>query len=353
MLVFHFAHEHPSVRSFQSLCGNREEDHKWWFVEGRVRPEATDGDPDVVVVHRMKTPTPEWVSLFPGVPVIWVAWGDDYYRAFPGLLERVYSERTRRLAFFLGKVSITWPRLGMWMMNGGHNGNRNPSHWAGRVKMVSTLLGSGFPAMEFLPPGVSVLHSWYNAFDYERFGSLKVRHDAHSIILGNSGGLSGNHLDGMAMLRGAVGPEQDVRAVLAYGSKRARLSIRLIGWTQFGQQWNPLLKRMPGPQYLKWMTESFALVLPQWRSQSAGTLFLSLWIGHRIFLHSRNPLFSVLKEKGFKVFDIEQLGEAGTLTPLPESEIEHNRNLLKLKFNNEAIHASLDDAFDGIRNGLK
>ena len=82
-------------------------------------------------------------------------------------------------------------------VNGGGSGGSNPEHWIPRVHAVSTLLGSAFPALPHLPPGAQTLHSWYNAFDYTRHEGLKANVRAEAVILGNSAGIAGNHLDGM------------------------------------------------------------------------------------------------------------------------------------------------------------
>jgi hypothetical protein len=350
MRVYHFAHAHPSVEAFRALCAGREEDHRWWMAEDASAPSAEETRPDVIVVHRMKRPVSDWLQRFPDVPVVWVAWGDDYYRAFPGLMAQVYSPRTRRLALLIGKLSVTFPGLGRAMMNGGGSGGSNPEHWIPRVHAVSTLLGSAFPALPHLPPGAQTLHSWYNAFDYTRHEGLKANVRAEAVILGNSAGIAGNHLDGMHWLSRTT-TKQEIRPVFVYGSKRVRWALDRLGRWRFGARWNPLQTRMSKEDYLEWMCGAFAIVIPARRSVSAGTLFLSLWMGQKVVMHPLNPLFHAMRDKGFVVFNMEEMGDAGWAEPLPEADLETNRRLLRSHYAEEAIHQSMDAYFASLKGG--
>ena len=344
MKVYHFAHAHPSVSAFRALCAQRDEEHQWWMAKSDQPPSGAEEQPDLIVVHRMKRPVSQWLQLFQGVPVVWVAWGDDYYRAFPGLMAQVHSRRTRLLALLIGKFSVSFPAFGRAMMNGGASGDANPEQWTRRVHSVSTLLGSAFPALSYLPSGVATLHSWYNAFDYAQYEGLKANGRADAIILGNSAGIAGNHLDGMHWLRNTT-RTQEIRPVFVYGSKRVRWVLDAVGRWRFGARWNPLRSRMSREDYLQWMCGSFAIVLPARRSVSAGTLFLSLWMGQKVVMHPLNPLFQAMREKGFVLFDMEQMGDSDWAVPLTDGEMETNRALLRTHFAEDAIHRSMDVLF--------
>lgn len=345
MRVFHFAHAHPSVLAFQALCRERGEEHVWFLV-GSTPPQVEAGKPDLIVVHRMKRPIPQWLALFEDIPVVWVAWGDDYYRAFPGLMREVHSVRTRMLALLVGKVSVSFRGLGRWMMIGGMKDSANPERWMDRVSHVSTLLGSAFPALPYLPGRVRTVHSWYNAFDYTQYAGLRANRNSNAVILGNSAGISGNHLDGMSWLSRTT-RDMEIRPVFAYGSKRVKWVLDACGRIWFGKSWRPLRSRLSRKEYLKWMSSAFAIVLPVRRSQSAGTLFLSLWMGHKVVMHPMNPLYLAMKEKGFIVFDMERINDGQWAVPLTDVEMETNRKLLRTHYSTEAIHRSMDELFDG------
>lgn len=137
--------------------------------------------------------------------------------------------------------------------------------------------------------------------------------------------------------------------MFVYGSKRVRWALDRLGRWCFGARWNPLQTRMSKEDYLEWMCGAFAIVIPARRSVSAGTLFLSLWMGQKVVMHPLNPLFQAMRDKGFVVFNMEEMGDAGWAEPLPDADLETNRRLLRTHYAEEAIHQSMDAFFASLK----
>ena len=108
---------------------------------------------------------------------------------------------------------------------------------------------------------------------------------------------------------------------------------------------------MSKEDYLEWMTGAFAIVIPARRSVSAGTLFLSLWMGQKVVMHPLNPLVSSDAGQGFVVFNMEEVGDSNWADPLPDADLETNRRLLRTHYTEEAIHQSMDAHFASLKKG--
>ena len=141
-------------------------------------------------------------------------------------------------------------------------------------------------------------HYGVNKFDEKDFCVL-----GDSILVGNSSDYSNNHLD---IFRFIKGTSQKLIVPLSYSGYRSykRLVIE-EGERMFNKLFYPITEFLPLAQYNKLLLSCNTVIMYHIRQQALGNIFMSLYIGMRVFLNKRSVTFRYLKDIGMTVFDLE------------------------------------------------
>lgn len=360
----HLAHDHVSVRRLrQQLSLRQGEDHQWVVTgakhpwEGAVHvapdeafpPELIHGDWDLLVVHRLRHPTPKWLLSFPEGPMVfWATWGDDYYRVFPALSRGIYLPATRAMLGLIGKFSVSalgaLQRLRSLVLPG--HWKVTPRDWEltamARVHGVASIMGQGFIALPLMPGSPSYFcSSFYNSVPQDVPEVEASRDPMAPILVGSSAATTGNQLDFLWKERGHLKASgREVRLNLAYGSRRYAVALKRLASVILKGQLSTFEGGLPLQEYYRFLAESSVVVHNQIRNQNTGNVVLSFVLGHRVLLRSDGFLYGFYKGLGFYVFDATTT--APDLGPLPEKERAHNRELAFKEFGDEAVHRNMD-----------
>lgn len=142
-----------------------------------------------------------------------------------------------------------------------------------------------------------------------------------SILIGNSGTPTNNHLDVLEVVSKYKGDEQAVIVPLNYGDPK------YINWLRpriDGYGATPLYDFLPPDQYFSLVKQCSYCCFGVVRQQAMGNISFCLREGLKVFLYKDSVAYKSLKALGFVVFAIEDIDENSFNTPLTEEEMRQN-----------------------------
>lgn len=161
---------------------------------------------------------------------------------------------------------------------------------------------------------------------------------AGNIIIGNSGSASNNHLYAMSKIASLNLGARKVYVPLSYSCiKRYKRCVLEGGHKLLGDRFCPLLDFMPLEEYNKLQLSISVAIYGNWRQEAAGNILVFLFIGSKVFLSKRNPVYEWALAHGLKVFELEGITQEQLDTPLTASEKISNREIVQNSFTKERL----------------
>lgn len=168
--------------------------------------------------------------------------------------------------------------------------------------------------------------------------AYKARGDAVQIWLGNSDTTPNNHLDAMEMLARFKQQDIAITCPLNYGNVAYADFISAKGEKVFGAKWRSIRNMLPLPEYLKAQEDADVVIMNHNRSQGSGNIIAFLKMGKKLYLKKQSSIYALLKEKGMKIFDVDDLNHLSFeefSRPLTWEESVHNSRLISDLFSVE------------------
>ena len=125
---------------------------------------------------------------------------------------------------------------------------------------------------------------------------------------------------------------------LSYGgTKEYADDIETIYKEQFPNQVETLREYIPLQEYNKYFLRLNSMILSAWRQESQGTAMMGFYLGIKVYMSERSPLYKWFKDCGFSVFPIEKVTSASFFDSLSLEEKEKNRSLVVERYNEDRI----------------
>ena len=86
-----------------------------------------------------------------------------------------------------------------------------------------------------------------------------------------------------------------------------------------------------------------SMIMSAWRQESIGTIIMGFYLGVKVFMSERSPLYKWFVDCGFNVFAIETAKEEDLDTPLSIKDKQRNREIVLERYNEERIARSLKE----------
>lgn len=197
------------------------------------------------------------------------------------------------------------------------------------------------------------MHFYYpSVVDFNTLESVLLEHQSTikekvSILVGNSGTPTNNHVSIFRTLQKYVTEIDKVIVPLSYGDKNYIQKISELGKKMFGDKFKPLFEFLPGKDYAKIVDSCDLVFMNHWRQQAVGNTVVSLYLGKSVFLSEKSTTYKTFNKQGFKLFSIENFMEAKhkkLLDFVTYDSREPNRKLCK-KLYGENIKELYDELF--------
>lgn len=193
---------------------------------------------------------------------------------------------------------------------------------------------------------------WFECFNYsltETLGDLKgiPFFEGSDILIGNSASLSNNHLYVMDKIKDFIFPQgcKIVMPISYGGNPHYKEDVKNAYTAKFGESVEFITEYMPLHEYNKIFLRLKTMILSAWRQESIGTIIMGLYLGIKIFLSDRSPLYKWMNECGFIVKAIETATSESLNTPLSDNEKKHNRDLVLSRYDEQVFAATLIKQF--------
>ncbi|MDD3911417.1 MAG: TDP-N-acetylfucosamine:lipid II N-acetylfucosaminyltransferase [Bacteroidales bacterium] len=169
-------------------------------------------------------------------------------------------------------------------------------------------------------------------------GNGSICNGGGNIIIGNSGSASNNHLYAMSKIAALNLGTRKIYVPLSYSCIKRYVRCVLYGGRKlFGNRFCPLLDFMPLREYNKLQMSISVALYGNWRQEAVGNILVFLFMGTKVFLSKRNPVYEWALSHGLKVFELEGITQEQLDTPLTASEKISNREIVKNSFTKERL----------------
>lgn len=184
----------------------------------------------------------------------------------------------------------------------------------------------------------------YEVFNYslsEVLGDLKDSSFSmgRHILVGNSASFSNNHLYVLKQLK-RIGLSTDTHLImpLSYGgTTKYADDVEKKYCEEFSDRVKTLRQYIPLHEYNKMFLEINSCIMSAWRQESIGTIIMCLYMGVKVFMSNKSPLYKWLVECGFKLYELESATHEMLETPLDSDIREDNRNLVLERYNEDKV----------------
>lgn len=313
---------------------------------------------NAVIIHAMRRDKAIWISkINKNVKVLWCCWGIDFYSLnnFERVNNKIYEPETQKL--FNGSFHNTiFKKIKYYLpfFSKVYNQLRkiHPLIYREldkafyRINFVSTIIPTEYNIIKKTLP----LNDKVSYVDFS-YGNTELLFPhfynkeyalGNKILLGNSSTYSNNHLDALIHLKKQNITNQII-CPLNYGNEKIGKIITEKGKELFGNNFETLNTFLPLEEYVQYTTSCSVMIMNMKRQQAAGTILLGLYLGMRVYLNIKNPIFSFLKEKGVIVFDFysDFTNTEECLSTLPISERDYNRNILEKIWGKEVVEKQI------------
>jgi dTDP-N-acetylfucosamine:lipid II N-acetylfucosaminyltransferase len=311
---------------------------------------------DGILIHYLSIQKARLLAGIPDdIPLGCSLWGGDFYNFLPELRRDLFGDLTKRYV----KPGKALPPLYFKLKDKLIYCLRNNDYhlWKRtlkRSKIFSTIIPYERSFVEkYTKSGSSYVsipvYSLDKVLNVEDFKNTIITKENFkmNILIGNSGHITNNHLEILHFIKSLDKQDINIHAPLTYGNDKYIKHICATGSSLFGNKFFPLLDHLNNKDYLNFLNRHNLFIFNSYRQQGIGTIVQALWTGGKVFLSNRNITISFYRDKGLKVFSIEDdlfnTLNTGLFEPLTRDEIFSNREKLLDLYAREKVNNSIRD----------
>lgn len=306
-----------------------------------------------VISHYMSFDKIDFIKHIPeNIPVCWEVYGYDLYNQFlgPRGYELYYTNpqkydnhqflRSHFSGLFYLYANLRATIKG-YKYRFSFQKNRQFKYICNRINSIQFCCG--YDAEYIKEFSKRDIHS-YEIFNYslnEVLGDLKDSDfsNGDDILIGNSASFSNNHLYILNYLK-KIDVPQNIKLIipLSYGGHEKYINdVENEYKNNYPGQIEILRDYIPLYEYNKYFLRLKAMILSAWRQESQGTAMMGFYLGIKVYMSERSPLYKWFIDCGFSVFPIEKVTSDNFFNPLSLEEKEKNRALVVERYNDDRI----------------
>lgn len=302
-----------------------------------------------VIAHFMSMDKIDFIKLIPeNIHVCWEIYGYDLYNQFlePQGLKLYYTDPRKYgtlpfLRTYFGDILNLYAALRGVKYRLKRQIRKQFKYICNRINSIQCCCGYD---AKFITDYIKRDIPSYEVFNYsltEVLGELRgidffVGSD---VLIGNSASFSNNHLYTLTYLKKIKMPSSAKLIVpLSYGgTPEYSNDVESAYKRLFPTHVEVLKEYMPLHDYNKIFLRLRSIILSAWRQESQGTAMMGFYLGIKVFMSARSPLYKWFVECGFIVYALEALTEDELFTPMSIEQKVINRKLVVDRYNEEKI----------------
>jgi hypothetical protein len=294
---------------------------------------------DMVILHSLHISNLFLVANLPEkIKVVWIGWGFDYYDLISNgdmnalylpLTKNLSDNNAKKISGLIKKIESTF--LSIILKNLKHNVVNRIDYFSPVLYEDYVLVKNAIP--DFKPKYIP----WNNGtLEYLIKGYENVTLSGNDILVGNNASYENNHLDVFDILLKIKLENRKIVSPLSYGDPVYRDCIISSGKRNWGENFLPIVDYMPLDEYIQKISSCSIIIIDSLRQLAMGNIIIMMYLGGKVFLNKKNPVYHYFKQKGAFIYTIEEL-ENEINNPLSENQIKVNQNILKMDWAKEVI----------------
>ncbi len=181
---------------------------------------------------------------------------------------------------------------------------------------------------------------WWNYYSIEEtVGNLMDRTiNGNHILLGNSSTPSNNHVEVLSVLQKMDLSGRKVFIPLSYGDPKYAEFVQKEVRERLDAHAEPLLTFMERDEYNKIMLSCGVVIMNHYRQQALGNIVTALWLGAKIYLSERSPIYRHFTKLGAIIYNVENdltSDNPAALSPLSDQEKTINKKVIYAEYSKE------------------
>ncbi|RKE45392.1 4-alpha-L-fucosyltransferase (glycosyl transferase family 56) [Sphingobacterium detergens] len=171
---------------------------------------------------------------------------------------------------------------------------------------------------------------------------LRINDNARDIIIGNSNSSENNHLDVFLNLKKISLELPNIYVPLSYGNDLVYRGVVLKkGKEIIREHFQPLLDFMDRGKYFEILRGCSVAIFYHYRQQAMGNIIALLYMGVRVYLSQKNPIYQFFLRHDISVYDFDSEFKKFSNQKMYSEDAENNRRILSELFSEERIKKSL------------
>lgn len=294
------------------------------------------------------------------VRFVWLGWGGDYYDLILDDEKKLLLPKSLDLfqKYHLLKPDLLKPsltfraRIKQWFKRK-RNKTTHKSQLVNRINYFAPVLHEDYELLlNALPDFTPKYLSWnYGTLEDDLIKGFQGQTiSGDNILIGNSSTYTNNHLDVFEMLSSLQLNTQKILCPLSYGDQQYREDIIEAGLNQFGDNFSPITDFIGIEDYVQLLSSCSSVIMGHLRQQALGNIVIMLYLGAKVFLDTRSPVYRFFKKNNAVIYSHEEIKSkfTGCLTV---DEIQVNRDVLHQFWSREIIRKKTIALIDTVATG--
>ena len=306
------------------------------------------------IIHYLRVDVAKLLTDFQHPNYCWIEWGADLYnnlleyRGFP-LLE------DNELKNYLLKERWPYPLAIIRRKLGLYRRQRIVSRFIKRIRyFLPDSTPDELPLLLHYYPEFS--HLQYKEIFYypidEILGCELINKQCQgtNIMVNHSASPTGNHVGVFNRLERLEIQNRKIIVPISYGMERVKKYIETKGHAILGEKLVPVKEFMPLEEYNKLMLSANVFIYGHWRQEAVGNILVALYIGGKVFLSSRSPMYSYYKRLGLHLWSLEEMDNESITVPLEQSLVEENKSIIMAHYSKERLLHLIETGFQVVKD---
>jgi hypothetical protein len=301
----------------------------------------------------------------PKIVKVWLVWGFDLYSNWELFKKNIFEEKTKKLihydysykkalifnpiSFFIFRKSIVFKKLLpekiIKILDNNYNTNFYKS--VQLMSIVAPVVPTEFSLIQKLK-----IKAQYAPFSYGCIEELLGSNIDQSVkgqpnvLVGNSADPSNNHLEIFLRLSKLDLKNSKIFVPLSYGGNDSYKSkIIEKGNELLGENFHPLVEFMTIEEYNQILLSCGTLIFNHVRQQGVGNIVVMVYLGAKIYMNKKSPVYAYFKRLGMTIFDLNNLNNNSINRDLEVNQFNLNRELIFSLYSKQNVMIKIKELF--------
>lgn len=306
---------------------------------------------------------------------VWFIWGYDLYTNWQLFKKHIYEKETfhflnanKNLKVFKNKLIFN--NISFWLFSSFNYKKLLLPKKMNRIldNNYSTDFYNAIQKIDIVVPVVPTeydlvkkikINPVYAPFSYDCLENIlrdKIIEDvlqSNNILIGNSADPSNNHIEAFKKIAKFDLNDRKVIVPLSYGGSKAYIDFVIEkGNYYFGENFVPLINFMTLQEYNQLISSCGFVIFNHIRQQAVGNIITLGYMGAKLFLNEKSPVFAYYKNLGMNIFTTNNILSAAINENLDVDKYNANKKIFIENYSERAVKEKIGKLFSIVNDEL-